>query len=61
LPPVRRWARPLAGGLASHLSGRVLAGEAEWLPELRDLLHQYLLVSALAASSRSAGERRAEG
>jgi hypothetical protein len=54
-------ARLLAGGLASHLSGRVLAGEVERLPELHDLLLQYLLAPALAASSRSADERLAEG
>jgi AcrR family transcriptional regulator len=36
-------ARLLAGGLASHLSGRVLAGEAERLPESHDLLLGYLL------------------
>jgi AcrR family transcriptional regulator len=54
-------ARLLAGGLASHLSGRVLAGEVERLPELHDILLQYLLAPALAASSRSSGERRAAG
>jgi AcrR family transcriptional regulator len=54
-------ARLLAGGLASHLSGRVLAGEAERLPELHDLLLRYLRAPALAATSRSADERRAEG
>jgi hypothetical protein len=37
-------ARLFAGGLVSHLSGRVLAGEAERLPEDRDLLLRYLLV-----------------
>jgi AcrR family transcriptional regulator len=52
--------RLLAGGLASHLSGRVLAGEAERLPESHDLLLPYLLAPFLAATSRSAGERRAE-
>jgi len=35
--------RLLAGGLASHLSGRVLAGEAERLVEDHDLLLGYLL------------------
>jgi len=53
-------ARLLAGGLASHLSGRVLAGEAERLPELHDVLLQYLLTPTMEATSRSAGERRAE-
>lgn len=54
-------ARLLAGGLASHLSGRVLAGEAERLPDQHEILLQYLLTPALAASSRSADERRATG
>jgi AcrR family transcriptional regulator len=53
-------ARLLAGGLASHLSGRVLAGEAERLPESRELLLGYLLAASPAAS-RSLGERLAEG
>ena len=48
----------LAGGLASHLSGRILAGEAERLPELHDPLLHYLLASSLAAP-RTADERRA--
>lgn len=47
--------RLLAGGLVSHLSGRVLAGEAERLPEDHDLLFQYLLVPSLAANARAAG------
>jgi hypothetical protein len=38
-------ARLLAGGIASHLSGRVLAGEAERLPESHDLLLRYVLAS----------------
>jgi AcrR family transcriptional regulator len=38
-------ARLLAGGLASHLSGRVLAGEAERLPESHELLLGYVLAS----------------
>jgi AcrR family transcriptional regulator len=46
--------RLLAGGLASHLSGRVLAGEAERLPEDRDLLLQYLLAPSLLANERVA-------
>lgn len=46
--------RLLAGGLASHLSGRVLAGEAERLPEDHDLLLQYLLAPTMAADARVA-------
>jgi AcrR family transcriptional regulator len=52
-------ARLLAGGLASHLSGRVLAGEAERLPESHELLLQYLLAPSLPAASRGAAERYA--
>ncbi len=52
-------ARLLAGGLASHLSGRVLAGEAARLPELHDTLLEYLLAPSLATTSRSVDERRA--
>lgn len=52
-------ARLLAGGLASHLSGRVLAGEAERLPEHHDLLLRYLLAPHFAAAPRSAGQRQA--
>lgn len=51
--------RLLAGGIASHLSGRVLAGEAERLPESHDVLLQYLLTPFLPVASRSADERRA--
>lgn len=51
-------ARMLAGGLASHLSGRILAGEAERLPELHDPLLHYLLAPSLAAL-RTTDERRA--
>jgi AcrR family transcriptional regulator len=51
-------ARLLAGGLASHLSGRVLAGEAERLRESHELLLQYLLAPSLPAASGGAGERR---
>jgi AcrR family transcriptional regulator len=47
LPP--ETARLLAGGLVSHLSGLVLAGEAERLPEQHDLLLQYVLAPSLAA------------
>lgn len=45
--------RLLAGGLASHLSGRVLAGEAERLVEDHELLLQYLLAPTLAADARA--------
>lgn len=45
--------RLLAGGLASHVSGRVLAGEAERLPEDHDLLLQYLLAPLSAANARA--------
>jgi AcrR family transcriptional regulator len=51
-------ARMLAGGLASHLSGRILAGEAGRLPELYDPLLHYLLALSLAAP-RTTDERRA--
>jgi hypothetical protein len=52
-------ARLLAGGLVSHLSGRVLAGEAERLPELHQLLLAYLLApSRQAAPLRSAAHQR---
>ncbi|HWA55295.1 MAG TPA: TetR/AcrR family transcriptional regulator [Solirubrobacterales bacterium] len=51
-------ARMLAGGLASHLSGRVLAGEADKLPELHDSLLQYLLAPAAAATLHSVDDRR---
>ena len=51
--------RLLAGGLASHVSSRVLAGEAERLSEDRELLLRYLLAPSLAATSHSAGRRRA--
>lgn len=46
--------RLLAGGLASHLSARVLAGEAERLPEDHDLLLRYLLAPSLTADARAA-------
>jgi len=54
----RETARILAGGLASHLSGRILAGEAERLPESHDPLLQYLLAPSPAAL-HTADERRA--
>jgi AcrR family transcriptional regulator len=50
-------ARLLAGGLASHLSGWVLASEAEQLPELHGVLLQYLLAPCFAVASRSATEQ----
>jgi hypothetical protein len=46
--------RLLAGGLASHLSGRVLAGQAERLPEDHDLLLGYLLAPSQVADARVA-------
>jgi len=54
----RETARLLAGGLASHISGRLLAGEAALLPESHDSLLQYLLAPSLAAF-HTADERRA--
>jgi hypothetical protein len=50
-------ARMLAGGLASHISGRILAGEAERLPDSHGSLLRYLLAPSLAL--RSTDERRA--
>src|SRR5262249_18743746 len=44
--------RLLAGGLASHVSGRVLAGEAERLPRDHDLLVGFLLAPTQAADAR---------
>jgi AcrR family transcriptional regulator len=58
LPP--QTARLLAGGLASHLAGRILAGEAEDLPASRDLLLGYLLAS-MPASSRPLARSAAGG
>lgn len=46
--------RLLAGGLASHVSGRVLAGEAKRLGDDRGLLLEYLLAPSLAANARVA-------
>jgi AcrR family transcriptional regulator len=46
--------RLLAGGLASHVSGRVLAGEAEQLTEDQDLLLGFLLAPTQAANARVA-------
>jgi AcrR family transcriptional regulator len=50
--------RLLAGGLASHISARLLAGEAEGLPEDHVLLLSYLL-PPLTAAATGAVERRA--
>jgi AcrR family transcriptional regulator len=47
-------ARLLAGGLASHLSGRVLAGQAERLPNDHGLLLEYLQAPSRAANARVA-------
>jgi hypothetical protein len=47
--------RLLAGGLASHVSGRVLAGESERLPQDHDLLLGFLLAPTQAADARVAG------
>lgn len=49
-------ARLLAAGLASHLSGRVLAGESETLGDSHELLLSYLLAALRPAA---AVERRA--
>lgn len=46
--------RLLAGGLASHVSGRVLAGEAERLTEDHELLLGFLLAPTQAADVRVA-------
>ena len=46
--------RLLAGGLASHVSGRVLAREAERLGDDHGLLLEYLLAPSLAANARVA-------
>jgi AcrR family transcriptional regulator len=51
-------ARLLAGGLTSHLSGIVLAGEAERLPRHHDVLLQYVLAPFRAVGG-AAGARRA--
>jgi hypothetical protein len=52
--------RLLAGGLVSHLSGRVLAGEAKRLPESHGLLLRYLVAASCRAPSRSVGRRLVE-
>lgn len=46
--------RLLAGGLASHVSGRVLSGEAQRLPQDHDLLLGFLLAPTQAADVRVA-------
>jgi AcrR family transcriptional regulator len=43
----RETERLLAGGLVSYLSGRVLGGEAESLPDAHDFLLQYLLAPSV--------------
>ncbi len=50
-------ARLLAGGLASHASARVLAGEAERLPEDHSLLLRYLRAPYEPLTARAADER----
>ncbi len=50
--------RLLAGGLASHISGRLLADEAERLSEDHDLLRGYLCAAGLADVSPSLVEQR---
>ncbi len=52
-------ARLLAGGVASLLSARVLAGEAGRLPESHDVLLQYLLAPFFATVPSAARDRRA--
>jgi hypothetical protein len=46
--------RLLAGGVASHVSARVLAREGERLADDHDLLLQYLLAPTVAANARVA-------
>jgi AcrR family transcriptional regulator len=47
--------RLLAGGLESHVSGRVLAGETRRLPEDHDLLLGFILTPLQAVDPRSSG------
>lgn len=54
-------ARLLAGGLASHLSGRILAGAATELPRSRDLLLHYLLAPLPALARPAAADSAAVG
>lgn len=51
-------ARLLAGGLASHLSGRVLAGEAESLPGLHGVLLEYVLAPYAGEAGRAANQQQ---
>ena len=53
-------ARMLAGGLASRLSGCILAGEAEQLPELHDTMLRFLLAPARLTTA-SARRHAAQG
>ena len=46
--------RLLAGGLASHLSGRVLAGEADRIAADRELLLQYALAPSRSTAAQAA-------
>lgn len=46
-------ARLLAGGIASHLSGQILAGKAERLPEFHALLLSYLVAPLAAGRART--------
>jgi AcrR family transcriptional regulator len=48
----RETERLLAGGLVSYLSGRVLGGEAEKLPDAHDFLLEYLLAPSMPADAR---------
>ncbi|HEX5714352.1 MAG TPA: TetR/AcrR family transcriptional regulator [Solirubrobacterales bacterium] len=57
--PAEETGRLLAGALASHLSGRVLAGEAKRLAESQEVLLQYLLVALPAVTSPGLSEQRA--
>ena len=45
-------ARLLAGGLASYIAGRILAGEVERLPDHHNVLLEYLLAPSQATSHR---------
>lgn len=54
-------ARLLAGGIVSHLGGRVLAGEAAGLASSRDLLLGYLMAPLPALSAPLEARRAAAG
>jgi hypothetical protein len=58
-PVSEETARLLAGGLASSISGRLLSGEAERLPDLHKPLLGYLLTPYRTAAPGAAGARRA--